>query len=346
MAWQMVEMKKLLHIIAHAVFLGVGILKYAVYGKNDYRSHRAMVYFFCLTGGKFNDWCSRIISWRRRPLALLTKAGLLGDMSGVDGQKALRQLKDKGYVTFKSALSAQACERLFQFALHTPAIIRPMDGESIDDSPRLAFYEASRPQAIRYDYSTDVLLANAEVQSLMADRSILALAEMYLEARPRFDVLSMWWHTNFHDLPDSEAAQLYHFDLDRFKWLKVFIYLTDVGPRDGPHSFVEGSHVQQGIPQKFLSRGYVRLSDEEVKAHYGAEKDVQFSAPRGTIIVEDTRGLHKGNAVSGNSRLILQLQLSNSLFGACYNKASLPVQRSPDLEALIKQEPDVYKAYL
>jgi len=342
----MVEMKKLLHIIAHALFLGAGLLKYAVCGKNDYRAHRAMVYFFCLTGGKFNDWCSRKISWRRRPLALVTKAGVLGDMSGFGGQKALRQLKDKGYVTFKSALSAQACERLLQFALETPAIIRPMDGETIVGAPRLALYEASRPQAIRYDYSTDVLLANAEVQSLMADRSILALAEMYLEARPRFDVLSMWWHTNFHDQPDSEAAQLYHFDLDRLKWLKVFIYLTDVGPKDGPHSFIEGSHAQQGIPQNFLSRGYVRLSDEEVKAHYGAEKEVRFTAPKGTIILEDTRGLHKGNAVSGNSRLILQLQLSNSLFGALYHKSSLPAQRSPALEALIQEESDVYKAYL
>lgn len=305
-----------------------------------------MVYFFCLTGGRFNDWASRIISSRFRPLALASKTGVLGDMSGAAGQKKLRELQEKGYAVFTEALSADVCQRLMQFALQTPATIRPMDGESKVGAPMKALFDASSPTAIRYDYAPEALLANSEVQSLMADQSLLALAEMYLETRPRFDVLSMWWHTNFHTQPDSEAAQFYHFDLDRFKWLKVFIYLTDVGPEDGPHSFIEGSHVQHGIPQHFLSRGYVRLSDEEVHSHYGIEKEIQFSAPKGTIIVEDTRGLHKGKAVSGNSRLILQLQLSNSLFGTAYPKASFPLEQYPALEAMIQQEPDVYQAYL
>jgi len=339
-------MKKLFYIIAHAMFLVTGIFKYAFLGRNSLRAHRAMVYFFCLTGGRFNDWASRIISWRFRPLALASKAGVLGDMSGAGGQKKLRELNGKGYVIFKGALSSDACERLMQFALQTHATVRPMDGESKAGAPRNALFDARNPTAIRYDYVPEALLANPEVQSLMADQSLLALAEMYLATRPRFDVLSMWWHTNFHTEPDSEAAQFYHFDLDRFKWLKVFIYLTDVGPEDGPHSFIEGSHVRQGIPQHFLDRGYVRLSDEEVQSHYGAGKEIQFSAPKGTIIVEDTRGLHKGKAVSGNPRLILQLQLSNSLFGTAYPKANLPLERTPGLETLIRQEPDVYKAYL
>ncbi len=339
-------MKKAIFALAHSIFLAAGLAWYLISGANTIRAHRALVYFFCNSGGRFNDWCSRVIGMRHRPLELASKTGILGDMAGAGGQSALRQLNEKGYVTFERALPADACERLMRFALSTPANIRPMDGEVHSPERKTAIYEEGKPQAVRYDYAVNGLLADHDVQDLLSDRSLLALAEMYLHARPRFDVLSMWWHTNFHSQPDSEAAQFYHFDLDRLKWLKVFIYLTDVGPHDGPHSFIEGSHGAKGIPQSFLSKGYVRLSDEEVLSHYGPEKEVRFSAPKGTIIVEDTRGLHKGNAVSGNSRLILQLQLSNSLFGAVYPKSRLPAKTTPDLTNMIRQLRDVYQAYL
>lgn len=339
-------MKQLLYATAYGVVLGFGLLQYVLFGRNSVWCHRAMVYFFCRTGGRFNDWCSRLISSRWRPIALPSKAGVLGDMSGDDGHKALQQLQDKGYVTFERALSADVCERLMKFALHTPAVVRPMDGEARSAEAKMAIYDANKPQAVRYDYLVNDLLANQDVQLLLSDPSLLALAESYLNARPRFDVLSMWWHTNFHSQPDSEAAQFYHFDLDRLKWLKVFIYLTDVGPQDGPHSFIEGSHAPGGIPQNLLDKGYARLSDAEVLSNYGSCKEIRFAAPRGTIIVEDTRGLHKGNAVSGNSRLILQLQLSNSLFGAVYPKSRLPVETAPELASMIHQLRDVYQAYI
>jgi hypothetical protein len=41
----------------------------------------------------------------------------------------------------------------------------------------------------------------------------------------------------------------------------------------------------------------VRLTDEEVKAAFGDGAITTMVAPRGTILVEDTRGLHKGNVV-------------------------------------------------
>jgi hypothetical protein len=339
-------MKKLFLTLAHVVFFFSGGLKYLITRRNSIGSHRALVYFFCNSAGRFNDFCSKLVGFWYRPLGLPLTTGMLGDMSGFDGKQALQQLRKKGYVTFESALSLDVCERLMQFALHTPAVVRPMDGGARSAEPKTAIYDVSKPLAVRYDYLANDLLANQDIQLLLADASLLALAEMYLNARPRFDVLSMWWHTNFQAQPDSEAAQFYHFDLDRLKWLKVFIYLTDVGPLDGPHSFIEGSHAPGGIPQKFLDKGYVRLSDEEVLSNYAAGKEIRFSAPRGTIIVEDTRGLHKGNAVSGNSRLILQLQLSNSLFGAVYPKSRFPSTRTPELQAMIQRVGDVYSAYL
>lgn len=338
--------KRLLLTPLHAVFFVLGVIQYQFTRANSQRSYMAMVNFFCLTGGRFNEWCSRWVSRGHRPLLLSHAQGVLGDMSGPRLEQAVQTLREKGYVTFPAALPADMCERLMQFALTTPAVLRPMDHESKSAPQKKGLVRPDAPETVRYDYPTQTLLANPDVQDLLADHSMFALSERYLDARSKVDVLSMWWHTNFHDQPDSEAAQFYHFDLDRFKWLKVFIYLTDVGPEDGPHSFIEGSHRVGGIPQSFLDRGYVRLTDEEVLAHYGAAREIQFAAPRGTIIVEDTRGLHKGRNVTGNSRLILQLQFSNSLFGTTYPAAKLGEVRTPALSGMIRDNPDAYSAYL
>lgn len=338
-------MKRFVYTLAHAAILVFGSLVFWLTGRNSVRAHSAMVFFFCRSGGRFNEWASGLISRGHKPLKLATASGVLGDMSGAAGAGALEQLRTQGYFVVDRALPADVCTRLMDFALTTQAVVRPMDGESRPLAPRMAHYDAHKPLAVRYDYSVESLLANADVQQLMADPSLLALAEGYLDARPRLDVMSMWWHTNFHGKPDSEAAQFYHFDLDRLKWLKVFVYLTDVGPQDGPHSFIQGSHVPGGIPEHFLKRGYARLSDEEVRAHYGSSAEVTFAAPRGTIIVEDTRGLHKGNPVAGHSRLILQLQFSNSLFGTSYPKNHIPAQRTSELEGRMRAIPDVYQAY-
>ena len=38
---------------------------------------------------------------------------------------------------------------------------------------------------------------------------------------PVFDFIAMWWHTQ-SNTPDKEAAQYFHFDMDRLRWIKFF----------------------------------------------------------------------------------------------------------------------------
>jgi hypothetical protein len=75
---------------------------------------------------------------------------------------------------------------------------------------------------------------------------------------------------------------------------------------------------------------------------------MQFIAPKGTIIIEDTRGLHKGNPVQpgGNSRLMLQLQFSNSLFGGSTPTAKFRRIRDERLRSLVGADGDVYRQFL
>lgn len=198
---------------------------------------------------------------------------------------------------------------------------------------------------MRYEFQEQDLINDSVVQTLIADMSFIAVAQAYLRCQPIIDVISMWWHTAFLERPDKDAAQFWHFDMDRIKWLKFFIYLTDVGPENGPHSFVSGSHRRGAIPDDLLSKGYARLTDEEVKRAYPEDRIIEFCGPRGTVIVEDTRGLHKGKHVERGDRLVLQIQFSNSLFGASYRPARFVGVQDDKLNDLRARYRRVYENY-
>lgn len=326
--------------------LASGMLVYRVTGRTPAYAYQAMIALFCATRGKSNDLISKLIGSIRRPWRLPRADGVLGTMTTpADREKIVSQLRSRGYYVMERGLPDEMAERLLTFALTQPCLARAMDGQTPGAVVRAA-YPREAPGAVRYDFATADLLANEDVQKLLADLSLLAIAQDYLGARPHADVLTMWWHTAFSDVPDSEAAQFFHFDMDRPKWLKVFIYLTDVGSRNGPHAFVAGSHRSGAIPAHLLDKGYVRLSDAEVEQAFPSSDVLQFSAPRGSIILEDTRGLHKGRHVESGDRLVLQLQFSNSLFGGSYPAAKIPGSVCQELRDRIQRYPELYSAYL
>jgi len=337
-------LRRLILDVRSLLVLPWGLRRFRAEGRTPESALQAMVWLFCTSGGRFNDWMSRRIAKRRPPVALPDTTGVLGTLDASRRAEFGERLRRDGVVVFPLALSAEVCDRLQAFAAHTPATIRPMDGQSTDVT-RQAMYEPSNPQAVRYDYHPSDLLDQPDVQDLLADPSLLALAQDYLGCEPIADVLSMWWHTDFHDQPDSKAAQFFHFDMDRFQWLKVFVYLTDVGPDNGPHAFVRGSHRTGAIPRHILERGYVRITDEEVAANYPAKDIMTFTAPRGSIIVEDTRGLHKGVHVRDGARLILQLQFSNLLFGTNYPRAMMSKVSSQRMKLMLERAPAIYRQY-
>lgn len=336
--------RRLILNVRSALVLPWGLWRYHATGRTPELALQSMIWLFCTTGGRFTDWMSRGIAKLHPPVILPDTAGVLGALDAPHRAEFVERLRRDGYVVFPSALPTEICDRLQAFAEATPATIRPMDGQSVDVT-RQALYEPGNPMAVRYDYQPCDLLDHPDVQDLLADPSLLTLVQEYLGCEPKADVLSMWWHTAFQDHPDSMAAQYFHFDMDRFQWLKVFVYLTDVGADNGPHAFVRGSHRTGAIPRHILDRGYVRLTDEEVAANYPAEDIMTFTAPRGSIIVEDTRGLHKGVHVRKGARLILQLQFSNSLFGTNYPPAHMSKVSSPRMKLMLEHAPAIYHQY-
>jgi Phytanoyl-CoA dioxygenase (PhyH) len=325
-----------------------GVGAHVVTGRTPDIAYQSMIRLFCRSGGLSNDALTRVIRLMSRPRPFAETRGVLGDMKDGTLDHAVHELEQRGYRVFDSALPVELCDRLVAFALDAQSTVRTPAGSEhkAGRESRQFRRDRDRPIGVRYDLSPADVVNQRDVQDLMADPSLLALAQAYLGSNPIADVTSMWWHTGFSRQPDEEAAQFFHFDMDRIRWLKIFIYLTDVGPGSGAHCFVEGSHRTHAIPPALLSKGYSRLTDGEVLRHFNRTRIVEMHAPRGTVIVEDTRGLHKGREVLSGDRLMLQLQFSSSLFGGRYPPVSFSALHSPSLARMAAARPGIYANYL
>ena len=333
--------------LLHWSRLALGWFVFLSRGRTPAFAYQSLVWLFCRSGGRSNDHLSRLINLFSPPYRFPGTGGVLGKLSEKDLASITERLDRDGYYLFPTRLPEEMCRRLTDYALTQPASILVGESALPVTGVKLAYArERSAPRAVRYELAMGDVVANPDVEALLCDLSILSVAQSYLGARPIADVLAMWWTTACNTKPSAAAAQYFHFDMDRIKWLKFFIYLTDVGPETGPHVFVAGSQRTGAIPQHLLARGYVRLSDDDVRPHFQDAQFIEFNAPRGAILAEDTRGLHKGKHVARGDRLMLQLQFSNSLFGADYPKCALRNVDKMPLRGVMSAYPRVFSAFL
>ena len=296
-----------------------------------------MIRLFCVTGGKSNDFISWCLSLLHPPYRIARTDGVLNIEDEKARSEAIETLKETGLYVFPTRIPDEICDELLQIALTEQCI-----SYSPSDERVMGPYDRANPKAVKYAIQADLLVNQPAVQKLISDRSVIWLAQTYLGSKPVLDHIVMWWITNINKAPDSGAAQLYHFDMDKVKFLKFFFYLTDVGPENGPHCYIKRSQKSGGIPASLLDRGYARLPDEDVEPFYPREDIVEIGGPRGTIFAEDTRGLHKGTQLIKGDRLVFELEFSNSLFGTTRNGPVLSKIRVPELSDTLSRFPRVY----
>lgn len=337
--------RKWIRFTLDLVFFTVGLVLYKVTNQTSRRAQLSMIRLFCASKGYSNDMVSWLLRLMNRPYRFNNVTGVLGRLTQDQINLIANKIKSEGYYVFEQKISESVCKRILEFAESKEAILEPLD-DAVREGRRLERYNREDIKAIRYSLQLKDIIENEDIQDLLSDLSLISIAQEYLDCKPRMDVAALWWSTAFSKKPGKNAAQYYHFDLDRLKWIKFFFYITDVTPQQGPHSFVKGSHLKNGIPNELLRQGYSRLEDSEVSKHYPKESIKQFSGLAGTIIAEDTRGLHKGVHVEKGERLVLQLQFCNSFFGSSLERARFTSIKSDKLRAALKQYRNIYSYYL
>jgi hypothetical protein len=147
---------------------------------------------------------------------------------------------------------------------------------------------------------------------------VLRIASEYLGVTPVLNYPESWFSFPVEKI-EKASAKNWHWDCDGIKWLKVFVYLNDVTTENGPHAFVAGSHRKWKVNNKTS-----RVTEHQVVKAYGNIAVKNFTALKGTVIFEDTRGFHRGTPLLSGHRLVLQLQFNFDEFGLVKSKIKLP----------------------
>lgn len=336
--------KRIFRYFYEQVVLFAGYLKYLLTGANSQRAFQAMIYIFCLDKGSTNDLYCKLIGIFKKPYKFKSPVGIFGNLDEAQLKKIQSELEEKGYSIAEVLVSEEFCNKMQNLALVTVAM--PAKLNSSDPTPKHTLYDPDNIQSPKYSFMPQSLMNEESIQDLMADPTLLAISNNYFKSKPALDSVIMSVSTDFSNEACEEAAQHFHFDMDRIKWLKFFIYLSDVSEKQGPHVFVEGTHKTYGIPKEILNKGYARIQDEEVFQHFSKAKIKEFVCRRGTIFVEDTRGLHKGTVLSEGRRMLLQVQYNINMFGPTNLKPfKIPKLKSDRLKQMLKQYPAVYKNF-
>ena len=226
----------------------------------------------------------------------------------------VKDLKQNGYCVIENFVPSDVCERMISFAENTKSFPRQKDFD-FNAEKQIAQKFKEPYLSARYDFSPkpELIFHNRDLQGLMANPKLYSIAENYLGSRPYLDVVDLWWFVPFPERDDA-WAEAYHFDMDAPKWLKFFFNFEDIRYENGPHCFVQGTHSDHGIPYSLRKKGYSRLPDDEVFRHLDVSLERVFTLKAGSLLIEDSRGLHKGLISKSGRRLLFQYQLSNAVF--------------------------------
>ncbi len=281
------------------------------------------------TDGRSNDILFRILESKRKEAdlrfwdgaSLVSHAGICDP--SIEG--VVRTLKEDGVVVVPPRLNKETVQNLYELALSCPlntTTYGPLATEHIPvTQPTIPIahtgtssgIDPSQPCCSYYDVPRALLLENHYVQRLLCDPYLLAVVTRYLGVFPVITRPAMWWDTDF--LPPGLRPRPFHTDTGCLRWLKVGVNLTDT-TFESPHFvYVKGSHNPnrrtRPLTRRLVSR--MNLSDREV-TEVCPEKIVHVTAPAGSIVLADTRGIHKGELSMRGHRLVLYFGLEGSAF--------------------------------
>ena len=317
-----------------------GISEYRKTGLTPMPAYYAMRALYVTTQGRSNPVIGSLVQQTGRPCNLGGAGSLFGNISPQDVEQITNTIRTDSYYHFPQRLPDALCDRLVEFALTTKSKPTPPRPEL----PPLMLYDRADPKAISFHFSEQSLFDNPDIQELATDPTFLSVARSFLGCPPVLDLMAMWWSTAYSKVASTEIAQLYHFDLDRLKFLKFFIYLTDVTVDNGPHVYVTKSHRRDKRPKELWRDG--RIPDADVEAVYPKDDIIKVCAPRGSVFVGDTTAFHKGTTLESGDRLVLEIEYCTSLFGSPFVPIHIKKDANPRLLELVKSYPNHWSKFI
>ena len=157
-----------------------------------------------------------------------------------------------------------------------------------------------------YSFEGATLGADNAWFAAAASRRLLDVANAYLRLWAKLSYVDFWYTAQQPESDERVASQNWHVDFDDKHLLKAFVYLSDVGPDNGPFEYVPSSQPggRHHAVRPWSPMGYGRVPDEDVARSVPSEEIVRFTGPKGTMILCNTSGLHRGGFATAGPRVL------------------------------------------
>lgn len=144
--------------------------------------------------------------------------------------------------------------------------------------------------------------------AVQRDPLLLDVSRHYLGGEAKLITMRTWWSFPTKSASEadlSRASFKFHFDLDDWRMLKFFFYLSDVDADAGPHVYVRGSHNRRRMKHQLTL--LVGHPAHEVLGFYGEDSAITLTGRAGSGFVEDPFGFHMGTLAKHSPRLMMEV---------------------------------------
>jgi hypothetical protein len=288
----------------------IKLLDYLIYNWEDLSASPR--WFWMRKFARFNF----IRSWKNYFLKQVDESKLCSNSTSVFHNLNISQVVDnlEQYGLFQGLyLPDNIVKEIFDFSLSTVCYAQR--------KTNMGFHILEREKA-QLHYQTKILSAKyfntasqcPTIKMLEQEPTLLKIAARYLKTTPVHIGNALFWSfpTDSDIYEQSKSAQVFHCDLDDYKFLKFFFYLTDVDLDCGPHVYILKSHNKKKLSYQLL-RG--RATESNLIDYYGAKSIVTLCGSSGWGFAEDSFGHHKGSPPITKPRLILSVEFATYDYG-------------------------------
>jgi len=163
------------------------------------------------------------------------------------------------------------------------------------------------------------LYEHPEIVDFALSDGLLSLVTNYLGTIPHLNRVDLLYSVA-HGGEEAISSQIYHLDPEGRRQAKLFLNLRDVGPDEGPFTFIPAAETARIVaavkrrrdPEADLQMA--RYLDSELEAVNGFARAISVMGPPGSgVLVDTSRCLHFGSRVKpGTYRLCLYIQYCSS----------------------------------
>ena len=184
-------------------------------------------------------------------------------------------------------------------------------------------------------YRPEQILTAPGLLEQFNDAKLLDLIEAFMGCVPTLYSVNAWW-TLPAASPDMVNVQYFHRDDDDWRFVVLFVYLSDVDADSGPHQIIPGSHSIAGL-QRLACADPEATFQESMGVDFSQRMEKELGAAAesivgraGTMFLANTTALHRGLVPKTNPRLIAWAR-----YGLAPNTNSIDNFQGPSARSLL-----------